>query len=63
MEINGKRIEELGFEASKMGFFQEWRSLTNLLINENRISLNEASEQAFKKLLSKLDKSFHNAIL
>lgn len=53
MEINGKRIEELGFEASKMGFFQEWRSLTSLLIEENKISLNEASEIAFKKLLLK----------
>ena len=53
MEINGKRIEELGFEASKMGFFQEWRSLTNSLIKENKISLNEASEIAFKKLLLK----------
>ncbi|WPR71150.1 hypothetical protein SLW70_14575 [Flavobacterium sp. NG2] len=53
MEINGKRIEELGFEASKKGFFQEWRTLTKVLIKENKISLNEASEIAFKKLLSK----------
>lgn len=53
MEINGKRIEELGFEASKQGFFQEWRSLTNTLVKDNNISLNEASELAFNQLLSK----------
>lgn len=53
MEINGKRIEELGFEASKKGFFEEWRTLISLLIEENKISLNEASEIAFKRLLSK----------
>ena len=53
MEINGKRIEELGFEASKRGFFQQWRTLTNLLIKENNVSLNEASEMAFNKLKAK----------
>lgn len=53
MVINGKRIEKLGFKASKMGFFQEWRDLTSLLIKEEKISINEASEIAFKRLLSK----------
>tara|TARA_R110002074_G_scaffold349072_1_gene519539 strand:+ start:129 stop:296 length:168 start_codon:yes stop_codon:yes gene_type:complete len=53
MEINGKSLEELGFEASKLGFFQEWRPLTDELKKENDISLNEASEIAFSKLLTK----------
>jgi hypothetical protein len=52
MEVNGKSIEELGFEASKMGFFQEWQSLTEVFRVENKISLNEASEIAFNKLSS-----------
>lgn len=54
MEINGKRIEELGFKAAKLGLFDEWRSLTNLLIKEKKISINEASEMAFKQLKDKL---------
>lgn len=53
MEINGKRIEKLGFKASKMGFFEEWRDLRNLLIKEEKISINEAAEIAFQRLLSK----------
>ena len=55
MEINdGKNIEEIGFKASKMGFFQEWKSLTDVLIREDKISLNEASKIAFNKLLAEL---------
>ncbi|WP_159427039.1 hypothetical protein [Formosa haliotis] len=53
MEINGKRIEELGFEASKKGFYNEWNALINALKLEQRMSCNEASEMAFNKLLSK----------
>lgn len=53
MEVNGKNFEELGFEASKMGFFQEWQFLTDVLKQESDISLNEASEIAFRKLLNK----------
>ena len=50
MEINGKRIEELGFKASKKGFYNEWKSMINVLKTENDVTLNEASEAAFNKL-------------
>lgn len=53
MEVNGKVLEELGFEASRMGFFQEWQSLTDLIKKEKDISVNDASEIAFNKLLAK----------
>jgi hypothetical protein len=55
MEVNGKIIEELGFEASKKGFFQEWQSLTDVLKKEKNISVSEASEIAFSKLFTELN--------
>ncbi|MDO7172438.1 hypothetical protein [Mariniflexile sp. AS56] len=54
MEIIGKSIEELGFKASKKGFFMEWKSLTDEFKIGDKISLNEASELAFNKLLSEI---------
>lgn len=51
MEINGKLIEELGFKASEMGVFKEWKTLTSLLHNTKEISFNEAAEKAFHELL------------
>ena len=54
MEINGKVLEELGFEASKMGFFQEWQSLIEELKIERNLSVNEASEIAFNRLFAQL---------
>ena len=53
MEVNGKVLEELGFEASKMGFFQEWQSLIEELKTERNLSVNEASEIAFNMLFVK----------
>ncbi|MBP0904943.1 hypothetical protein ACFSKN_18330 [Mariniflexile gromovii] len=53
MEINGKRIEKLGFKAFKKGFYNEWKSLTDAFKKENDISLNEASEKAFNELSTK----------
>ncbi|MDO6597920.1 hypothetical protein Q4512_13420 [Oceanihabitans sp. 2_MG-2023] len=50
--MNGKIIEEFGFKASKMGFFQEWQSLVDVLKKEKDISVNEASEIAFQRLLN-----------
>ncbi|WP_159020060.1 hypothetical protein [Algibacter sp. L3A6] len=55
MEIKGEIIEELGFEASKNGFFHEWQSLTDMLKKEKNISISEASEIAFSKLFTELN--------
>ena len=55
MEINGKVLEELGFEASKMGFFQEWQTLIEELKTERNLSVNEASEIAFNRLFAQLN--------
>lgn len=40
MEVNGKVLEKLGFEDSKMGFFQEWQSLIEELKIERSLSIN-----------------------
>ncbi|MDO6792057.1 hypothetical protein Q4588_14200 [Tamlana sp. 1_MG-2023] len=53
MEVNGKSIEELGFEASKKGCFKAWESLRETIKTEKNMSINDASEMALKELLSK----------
>ena len=51
MEINEKHIEELGFKAEKKGVFPDWQALTTKLKKEKEISLNDAAEKAYKRLV------------
>ena len=51
MELNGNQLEELGFKAEKKGMFLQWQTLTIKLSQENNLTLNEAAEIAFDKLI------------
>ena len=51
MELNGNQLEELGFRAEKKGIFSQWQALTIKLSKEHNLSLNEAAEDAFRKLV------------
>ncbi len=51
MEVNGKIIEEYGFEAAEKRFFLEWKSLISVLYKENTIPLDEAAAIAYHQLL------------
>lgn len=51
MEVNGNQLEELGFRAEKNGVFSQWQALTIKLAQEHNLALNEAAEDAFRKLV------------
>tara|TARA_R110002050_G_scaffold163296_1_gene293242 strand:+ start:31 stop:204 length:174 start_codon:yes stop_codon:yes gene_type:complete len=49
-DFNAKAVEELGYEASRLGFFKQWQELSSSISKTEDINLSEAAERAFKRL-------------
>ena len=49
-EFNAKVVEELGYEASRLGFFKQWQELSSSISRTEDVNLSEAAEMAFKRL-------------
>lgn len=50
MDFNGHIFEEYGYKAHKKGFFDEWRTLSASLKEQEEIPLCDAGIKAYRQL-------------
>jgi hypothetical protein len=49
-DFNSKTVEKYGFKAYRKGFFKEWQVLTSSISENQDLSFDEASKEAYKYL-------------
>ena len=49
-DFNSKTVEKYGFKAYRKGFFKEWKVLTSSISENQDLSFDEASKEAYKYL-------------
>jgi hypothetical protein len=49
-DFNSKTVEKYGFKAHRKGFFKEWQVLTSSISENQDLSFDEASKEAYKHL-------------